>query len=319
MIEVRNLSKDYGTFRAVNQLNFKIEKGEITGFLGLNGAGKSTTMNMLTGYLSATEGEVYIDGKNILEEPNEAKKKIGYLPEIPPLYPDMTVMEYLKFIYELKAVRLSEKEHLGKICRMAGIEEVCGRLIGNLSKGYRQRVGIAYAMVGNPPIMILDEPTAGLDPKQIMDIRKLIVRLGKDHTVMLSTHILSEVQVVCKRIIVINGGRIVADGKTDTLERELSKERGVVVQIAGPRKEVTAALQGMQGVLQVKSGGEREPGIFEYVVLAEGNTDIRKPLFALLATNSWPMMSCRSAAVTLEEMFLKLTGTGGVSYEMNAR
>lgn len=319
MIEVRNLSKDYGTFRAVNQLNFKIEKGEITGFLGLNGAGKSTTMNMLTGYLSATEGEVYIDGKNIVEEPNEAKKKIGYLPEIPPLYPDMTVMEYLKFICELKAVRLSEKEHLGEICRMAGIEEVCGRLIGNLSKGYRQRVGIAYAMVGNPPIMILDEPTAGLDPKQIMDIRKLIIRLGKDHTVMLSTHILSEVQAVCKRIIVINGGRIVADGKTDTLERELSKERGVVVQIAGPRKEVTAALQGMQGVLQVKSGGEREPGIFEYAVLAEGNTDIRKPLFALLATNSWPMMSCRSAAVTLEEMFLKLTGTGGVSYEMNAR
>lgn len=319
MIEVKNLSKDFGACRAVDHLNFKIQKGEITGFLGLNGAGKSTTMNMLAGYLAASEGEITIDGKDILEEPDEAKRKMGYLPEIPPLYPDMTVMEYLNFIFELKAVRLPRREHLRDICRQAGVEAVGGRLIGNLSKGYRQRVGIAYAMVGNPPILILDEPTAGLDPRQIMDIRTLIGRLGKDRTVMLSTHILSEVQAVCERILVINGGRIVADGNADTLEEEFSGEKGVVAEIAGPRKEVEAALRRLQGVRRVKCQGEKEPGVYEYTVLAQGDMDLRKPIFALLSLNSWPLMSCRSAGRTLEELFLKLTGTGGVFPESQTR
>ncbi len=309
MIEVQKLSKSYGTVRAVENLNFKIDRGEVVGFLGQNGAGKSTTMNILAGYLAASEGQVLIDGIDMFREPMEAKKKIGYLPEIPPLYPDLTVSEYLNFIYELKGVKLNRKEHLAKILRQAGVESVSGRLIGHLSKGYRQRVGIAYALVGDPPILILDEPTAGLDPKQIMDIRKLISELGKNHTVMLSTHILSEVQSVCKRILVINEGKIVADGDTATLAGEFSPKRGLIVRIAGPKKEVSGALRKLSGVKGVNCSGEKEPGIYEYTVLAEEKADLRKPVFALLAVNGWPMMACRSAEYTLEELFLKLTQT----------
>ena len=307
MIEVKNLSKYYGNHKAVDNLNFRIGEGEIVGFLGLNGAGKSTTMNMLTGYLAASEGQILIDGKDILEEPKAVKKAVGYLPEIPPLYPDMTVMEYLSFMYELKGVKLPRKEHLQEICKLAGIEEVSGRLIGNLSKGYRQRVGIAYALVGNPPILILDEPTAGLDPKQIMDIRELIIRLGRQHTVMLSTHILSEVQVVCRRIIVIHAGKIVADGNTDTIAAELSGDRGLIARIEGPRSEVAAALRNMAGVRKVKCRQTEEKNVYEYTLSAEDGIDLRRSLFALLAARSWPLLACRSAEYTLEEMFMRLT------------
>lgn len=310
MIEVKDLSKYYGKFKAVDHLNFRIGAGEIVGFLGLNGAGKSTTMNMLTGYLSASEGQILIEGKDILEEPKAVKKAIGYLPEIPPLYPDMTVMEYLSFMYELKGATQPRKEHLQEICRLAGIEKVSRRLIGNLSKGYRQRVGIAYALVGNPPILILDEPTAGLDPKQIMDIRELIVQLGKHHTVMLSTHILSEVQAVCRRIIVINAGRIVADGNTDTIAAELSGDRGLIARIEGPRSEVVTALRNLSGARQVRCRQTEEKNVFEYTVLAKEGTDLRRSLFALLAAHSWPLLACRSAEYTLEEMFMKLTDAG---------
>lgn len=310
MIEVKNLSRYYGNYKAVDSLNFRIGEGEIVGFLGLNGAGKSTTMNMLTGYLSASEGQILIEGRDILEEPETVKKAIGYLPEIPPLYPDMTVMEYLSFMYELKGAKQPRREHLQEICRLAGIEKVSGRLIGNLSKGYRQRVGIAYALVGNPPILILDEPTAGLDPKQIMDIRELIVRLGKHHTVMLSTHILSEVQAVCRRIIVINAGRIVADGNTDTIAAELSGDRGVIARIEGPRGEVVTALRNLSGVRQVKCRQTEERNVYEYTVLEEEGTDLRRSMFALLAARSWPLLACRSAEYTLEEMFMKLTDAG---------
>lgn len=310
MIEVKNLSRYYGNYKAVDSLNFRIGEGEIVGFLGLNGAGKSTTMNMLTGYLSASEGQILIEGRDILEEPETVKKAIGYLPEIPPLYPDMTVMEYLSFMYELKGAKQPRREHLQEICRLAGIKKVSGRLIGNLSKGYRQRVGIAYALVGNPPILILDEPTAGLDPKQIMDIRELIVRLGKHHTVMLSTHILSEVQAVCRRIIVINAGRIVADGNTDTIAAELSGDRGVIARIEGPRGEVVTALRNLSGVRQVKCRQTEERNVYEYTVLEEEGTDLRRSMFALLAARSWPLLACRSAEYTLEEMFMKLTDAG---------
>ena len=310
MIEVKNLSKYYGDYKAVDNLNFRIGDGEIVGFLGLNGAGKSTTMNMLTGYLSASEGQILIEGKDILEEPKAVKKAIGYLPEIPPLYPDMTVMEYLSFMYELKGAKQPRKEHLQEICRMAGIEKVSGRLIGNLSKGYRQRVGIAYALVGNPPILIMDEPTAGLDPKQIMDIRELIVRLGKRHTVMLSTHILSEVQAVCRRIIVINAGKIVADGNTDTIAAELSGDRGLLARIEGPRSEVVTALRNLSGVRHVKCRQTEEKNVYEYTVLEEEGVDLRRSMFALLASRSWPLLACRSAEYTLEEMFMRLTDAG---------
>ncbi len=311
MIEVKNLSKYYGEFKAVDRLNFRIGEGEIVGFLGPNGAGKSTTMNMLTGYLAASEGQILIDNKDIMEDAKAAKKAIGYLPEIPPLYPDLTVMEYLSFVYELKGTKQPRKEHLQEICRLAGIEEACGRLIGNLSKGYRQRVGIAYALVGDPPILILDEPTAGLDPKQIAEIRELIVHLGKKHTVMLSTHILSEVQAVCRHIIVISAGRIVADGKTDTIAAQLYKEKGVIVRIEGPREAVITALRDLAGAGSVKCRQTEEKNVYEYTVLQEGARNMARSVFAVCAAHSWPLLACRSVEGTLEEMFIRLTDADG--------
>ena len=221
MIEVKNLSKSYGDKKAVDNISFKANDGEILGFLGPNGAGKSTTMNILTGYLSSTSGEAYINGKEILEDPIAAKKEIGYLPEFPPLYLDMTVKEYLYFVYELKGCKLPRNTHLKEICELVKIDNVYNRIIKNLSKGYKQRVGLAQALVGNPNVLILDEPTVGLDPKQIIEIRTLIRKLGKNHTVILSSHILTEVQAVCDRIVVINQGKIVADDTADNLSNTL--------------------------------------------------------------------------------------------------
>ena len=215
MIKIENLTKRYGNKYALSGISFEVNKGEIVGFLGPNGAGKSTTMNILTGFLSFTDGKVEINGLDILDYPDEAKKNIGYLPEQPPLYLDMTVSEYLNFIYDLKGCKLNRKKHIAEIIEVVRLTDVRGRLIGNLSKGYRQRVGIGQALVGNPQVIILDEPTVGLDPRQVVEIRNLIRTLGLDHTVILSTHILSEVQAVCDRVIIINKGKIVADRKTD--------------------------------------------------------------------------------------------------------
>lgn len=238
MIEVQNLSKHYGDKKAVDNISFKAEDGEILGFLGPNGAGKSTTMNILTGYISCTEGKALIDGIDILEDPIKAKAKIGYLPELPPLYLDMTVKEYLNFIYDLKKCKLPRNSHLKDICSLVKIEHVYKRIIKNLSKGYKQRVGLAQALVGNPNVLILDEPTVGLDPKQIIEIRSLIKKLGKNHTVILSSHILSEVQAVCDKIIVINEGRIVADDTEDNLSKKLSADHKLSARIEGPKNEV---------------------------------------------------------------------------------
>ena len=232
MIEVKNLTKRYGTNTALNNVSFTVEEGTIVGFLGPNGAGKSTTMNIITGYLSATSGSVTVQGKNTLENPNEVKKLIGYLPELPPLYMDMTVKEYLNFMYELKGVKLDRKQHIGEICRLTKIDNVYTRLIGNLSKGYKQRVGIAQALLGNPPVLILDEPTVGLDPKQIIEIRNLIKSLGRNHTIILSSHILPEVQAVCERVIVMNNGCLVADGATDTLAQSTASLRALTARKA---------------------------------------------------------------------------------------
>jgi ABC-2 type transport system ATP-binding protein len=212
MIEVQHLSKRYGENVALNDISFSVDENTVVGFLGPNGAGKSTTMNIITGYLSASSGVVNVGGYNTLDDPNEVKKQIGYMPEVPPLYTDMTVEEYLDFIYDLKKVTLPRKKHINEICSLVKIREVYHRLIGNLSKGYRQRVGFAQALIGNPPVLILDEPTVGLDPKQIIDMRNLIKNLGKNHTVILSSHILPEIQAVCERILIINRGNLVADG-----------------------------------------------------------------------------------------------------------
>ena len=307
MIEVKNLTKRYGNNVALDNVSFKIEEGTIVGFLGPNGAGKSTTMNIITGYLSATEGSVSVMGKSTLDDPNGVKALIGYLPELPPLYLDMTVREYLDFIFDLKKVKLDRKSHIKEICEVTKISNVYGRIIGNLSKGYKQRVGIAQALIGNPPVLILDEPTVGLDPKQIIEIRNLIKNLGKKHTVILSSHILPEVQAVCERILVINNGELVADGAADKLARDLSSDHRLVARIEGPEKEVMHAVRAMEKVTDVKSTGEKEKGVFEFWIDSEENTDVRRDLFMLLARNGWPLLSLRNNDLTLEEVFLQLT------------
>ena len=307
MIEVKNLTKRYGATVALDNVSFSVEEGEILGFLGPNGAGKSTTMNIVTGYLSSTEGTVTVGGYDILENPNEAKKLIGYLPEIPPLYMDMTVKEYLNFMYDLKKVTLPREKHIQEICRLVKIQNVYKRLIGNLSKGYKQRVGIAQALLGNPPVLILDEPTVGLDPKQIIEIRKLIKDLGRNHTVILSSHILPEVQAVCERVIIINNGKLVADGATDRLAHDLSNDHRLIIRVAGPENEVTHALSGMAHMKEVLCYGEKEPGVFEFSIETKMDYDVRRDLFALLTRKGWPLMALRTTDLTLEDVFLRLT------------
>ena len=307
MIEVKNLTKRYGANVALDNVSFSVEEGEILGFLGPNGAGKSTTMNIVTGYLSSTEGTVTVGGYDILENPNEAKKLIGYLPEIPPLYMDMTVKEYLNFMYDLKKVTLPREKHIQEICRLVKIQNVYKRLIGNLSKGYKQRVGIAQALLGNPPVLILDEPTVGLDPKQIIEIRKLINDLGRNHTVILSSHILPEVQAVCERVIIINNGKLVADGATDRLAHDLSNDHRLIIRVAGPENEVTHALSGMAHMKEVLCYGEKEPGVFEFSIETKMDYDVRRDLFALLTRKGWPLMALRTTDLTLEDVFLRLT------------
>ncbi len=307
MVEVKGLTKRYGSKLALDHVSFKIEEGTVVGFLGPNGAGKSTAMNIITGYLSATEGEVTVSGKNTLDEPSEVKKMIGYLPELPPLYMDMTVKEYLNFMYDLKKAKLPRQQHLSEICRLVKIDNVYNRLIGNLSKGYRQRVGIAQALIGNPPVLILDEPTVGLDPKQIIEIRTLIKSLGKNHTVILSSHILSEVQAVCERIIVINNGRLVADGATDTLAHDLSEDHRLILRAEGPEREMVHAIQALDRVVEVTSLGEKEPGVFELSVECEPDADLRRDIFALMTRKGWPMLALKNSDLTLEDLFLQLT------------
>lgn len=307
MIEVKNLVKSYGDKKAVAGISFKANDGEILGFLGPNGAGKSTTMNILTGYLSSTSGEAYINGHDILEDPIAAKREIGYLPELPPLYLDMTVREYLYFVYELRGCKLPRNTHLKEICELVKIDNVIDRRIGNLSKGYKQRVGVAQALVGNPNVLILDEPTVGLDPKQIIEIRTLIKKLGKNHTVILSSHILSEVQAVCDRVVVINQGKIVADDTADNLSRELTADHKLIARIDGPKDEVIKVVQSIPGVVSVVADLKREKGVWEYNIEAEEGTDIRRELNRRLMARNWYILALRSSELSLEDIFLKLT------------
>lgn len=310
MIEVQNLSKQYGDKRAVDGISFTANDGEILGFLGPNGAGKSTTMNMLTGYISSSGGKALIDGVDILENPIKAKKNIGYLPELPPLYMDMTVKEYLNFIYDLKKCKLPRVSHLKDICGLVKIDHVYKRIIRNLSKGYRQRVGLAQALVGNPPVLILDEPTVGLDPKQIIEIRTLIKRLGKNHTVILSSHILSEVQAVCDKIIVINEGRIVADDTETALSDKLTGSHVLTAQIEGDFDKVSKAVLEIEGVKVCKQNNERD-GVIEYRIESEEGVDVRRDLFSQMAKLNCPILELKSAELSLEDIFLKLTLGGG--------
>lgn len=313
MIEVKNLTKHYGDKKAVDDISFVVNDGEILGFLGPNGAGKSTTMNMLTGYISSTSGTVLINGIDILDDPIKAKTNIGYLPELPPLYLDMTVKAYLNFVYDLKKCKLPRKSHLSDICELCRITDVKDRIIKHLSKGYKQRVGLAQALIGNPPVLILDEPTVGLDPKQMVEIRNLIKKLGSNHTVILSSHILSEIQAVCDRVIIINKGEIAADDTASNLSRKISTDHRLIVQIEGNRDEILFELRKIKGLKYVKADMEREKGVYEYEMEAEENIDLRREVSAVINKMNWTVLLMNSAEVTLEDIFLKITMGEGVS------
>ena len=305
MIEVKNITKRYGGMTAVDDISFTAESGEVLGLLGPNGAGKSTTMNIITGYIGSTSGTVLIDGVDILEHPKQAKAKIGYLPEQPPLYQDMTVRRYLEFIFDLKKIRLPKREHIDEVMAIVKISDVAGRVIRNLSKGYRQRVGFAGALLGNPPVLILDEPTVGLDPKQIIDIRKLIRSLGKKHTIIFSSHVLSEVSAICDRIVMINNGKVVADAATDKLSEAVGGDSILILEVEGSASTVRDTIGAVDGVKRVTKGAGNT-----YTVDYENGIDVRRGIFNALAKAGCPILMMRSGGLTLEESFIKLTEGG---------
>ena len=308
MIEVKNLVKRYGDHTAVDHLSFEIEKGKIYGFLGPNGAGKSTTMNMITGYIASTEGTVVIDGHDILEEPEEAKKCIGYLPEMPPLYFDMTVLEYLKFVADLKKIPKDKKATMiEEIMDMVKITDMKNRLIKNLSKGYRQRVGIAQAVLGYPEVIILDEPTVGLDPKQINEIRDLIKGLKQKHTVILSSHILSEVSAVCDYVLIISHGKLVASDTPENLGKLAAGSNNLNLLVKGQKDTIRAALEAVEGVKEVTVKKSPEEGVYAITVGTEENMDVREKVFYSMVNVGCPILEMQSRKVSLEEIFLELT------------
>lgn len=309
MIEVENLTKKYGSHVAVDNLSFRVERGMIYGFLGPNGAGKSTTMNMMTGYIAATSGTVKINGYDILKNPEQAKKSIGYLPELPPVYPDMTVYEYLKFVAELKKVKKNERQaQIEDVMKQTQIEDVKGRLIKNLSKGYKQRVGLAQAIIGYPEVIILDEPTVGLDPKQIIEIRELIRELAKKHTIILSSHILSEVSAVCDHIMIISKGKLVASDTPEGLMTLLKGGRQMKLSVLGEQSKVEELLQSMESVKDFSMQPPRAEGMVSVNIRTEDTEDIRVELFHRLAAADMPIMELSLSEKSLEDVFLELTG-----------
>ena len=310
MIEVNNLVKRYGDHTAVDHLSFKIEKGKIYGFLGPNGAGKSTTMNMITGYIASTEGTVKIDGHDILEEPEEAKKCIGYLPEQPPLYFDMTVLEYMKFVADLKKIPKDKKATMiEEVMDMVKISDMRNRLIKNLSKGYRQRVGLAEAIMGYPEVIILDEPTVGLDPKQIIEIRTLIKDLKKKHTVILSSHILSEVSAVCDYVLIISHGKLVASDTPENLGKLAEGSNTLEMLIKGEKSQIKQALESIEGVNSVTIEKDEKQNLWNAKVSTEENNDIREKVFYKMSDINSPIYEMKSKKVSLEEIFLELTAS----------
>ena len=308
MIEISHLTKKYGTHVAVDDLNLTIEPGRIYGFLGPNGAGKSTTMNMITGYLGATEGTIKINGFDILAQPEEAKKCIGYLPELPPLYMDMTVEEYLLFAAELKKIpKENRKPYVEDAMTTTKITDMRGRLIKNLSKGYRQRVGLAQAVLGYPEVIILDEPTVGLDPKQIIEIRDLIQNLGKKHTVILSSHILSEVRAVCDYIFIISHGKLVASEETEELVERMSGGQVIDLKLKAEEEKVKEAFADTEEIASVETKELPEDGVTEVTVTAEKNKDVREEIFHICAESDMPILEMINGGKSLEDIFLELT------------
>ena len=308
MIEVSNLVKRYGDHTAVDHLSFQIEKGKIYGFLGPNGAGKSTTMNMITGYIASTEGKIRIDGYDILEEPEKAKRCIGYLPEQPPLYYDMTVLEYLKFASDLKKIPKGKRDSMvEEVMDLVKITDMKNRLIKNLSKGYKQRVGLAQAILGYPEVIILDEPTVGLDPKQIIEIRSLIKNLKKKHTVILSSHILSEVSAICDYVLIISHGKLVASDTPDNLGRLAAGSNTLTLQIKGAKAEIQKGFGQLEGIKEVSYEYDPEHELWNVKLSTDELTDIREQIFYKMAEINCPILEMHSKKVSLEEIFLELT------------
>jgi len=319
MIEVTDLTKRYGDHLAVDHLSFKVEKGQIYGFLGPNGAGKSTTMNIITGYLAASGGTVTIDGHDVQQEPEEAKKCVGYLPEMPPLYLDMTVEEYLRFAAELKKVSRAERMgQVEQVMEMTRITDMRGRLIKNLSKGYRQRVGLAQALLGSPEVLILDEPSVGLDPKQIIEIRDLIRELGKNHTIILSSHILSEVSAVCDHVMIISHGRLVASDSPEGLQRLMSGTGELKLTVKGSFEVLREAVDGMTGIQDLEQQSGAPEGCCNVRIRTEGDQDVREALFYLLAEKKLPILSMTLTEKSLEDIFLEVTGGAAEAVEPEA-
>ncbi|OQY31970.1 MAG: ABC transporter [Spirochaetaceae bacterium 4572_59] len=312
MIKAIDLTKRFGKHLAVNKINFEIAKGEVIGFLGPNGAGKSTTMNMITGYIAPSDGQILIDGDDILDDPEKTRRKIGYLPEQPPLYMDMTVKEYLLFVGRLKLVEKHQiKQDMDKICDLVKIGDVQKRLIRNLSKGYKQRVGLAQSLLGNPQLLILDEPTVGLDPKQIIEIRNLIKSLSKDHTIVLSSHILPEISAVCDRVLIISKGNIVASDTPENLAQNLVGMHQLHMRIKGDEQKVRTALEEIQTVKEIVINPSREENALNVVIEAGQNEDIREEVFYALSRNKCPILQMRPMDMSLEEIFLNLTTVEG--------
>lgn len=317
MIEVKNLVKRYGNHAAVDNLSFTVEKGQVLGFLGPNGAGKSTTMNIITGYISATEGSVTINGVDVFEEPEEVKKMIGYLPEFPPLYPDMSVREYLTFVAELKKVKKSErKQMIDDVMNATKITPMADRLIKHLSKGYKQRVGLAQAIMGYPELIILDEPTVGLDPKQIIEIRDLIKELSKNHTVILSSHIMQEVSAVCDTVMIIDRGKLILSDKPENLSSRLGATGGLKLSVKGNKKIVTTALRKISRITKIEEHTPVNPDVVELTVHCAEKEDIREEVFYAMCETKTPILEMQSIRMSLEDIFLKVTShTVAVDYE----
>ncbi|MBO5479504.1 MAG: ABC transporter ATP-binding protein [Clostridia bacterium] len=309
MIELKNVTKKYGNFLAVDDISFNIEEGEIVGLLGPNGAGKSTTMNMITGFIEPTNGEIIIGGYDVLKNPIKAKKQIGYMPEGVPLYNDLTVKEFVRYMADLKMVSKQEKkQRIKEVLEKTNLTEVQNKLIKNLSRGYKQRVSLAGALVSNPKILILDEPTVGLDPKQITEIRELIKSLGKEHTVILSSHILSEVSQICKKVIIINKGKIVAIDTPQNLENKTNKGSIIKLIIEDETNQIEKIAKTITGIKQINFIKDNEDGTKEYTIITEEKTDIRKELFAKCAKEQMTIFELKKSEATLEDAFMKLIG-----------
>lgn len=307
MIKVENVTKKYGGYIAVNNISFTVEDGEIVGFLGPNGAGKSSTMNMITGCIEPTQGEVEVNGYDISIEPKKAKREIGYMPETTPLYVDMTPREFISYMAELKGVtKKNRKEEVERILKEVNIEEVQNKLIRNLSRGYKQRVSLAGALVGNPKVLILDEPTVGLDPKQVIQIRNLIKSLGKDHTIILSSHILSEVSQICQKVIIINKGNLIAIDTPENLEGKVKEENALLVTVEDPENKVEETCKQMQNVKSIKLIKRLPDGTNQYSIVSKDNQDIRKDIFENFAKNAITIFELKKSETTLEEAFINL-------------